>query len=161
MSSRVHFSLVLASVLFFAASGVESPAAQAAVRAIEDPRVERILTLVNAARSAAGCPPVAHDDRLALAATRHSQDMARRNYFAHRNPEGASAGDRIAAAGYRARMWGENIAAGEPSPDGVMRLWMNSAGHRSNILDCGYRHLGTGVAEGGYYRIYWTQNFAG
>ncbi len=84
--------------------------------------------------------------------------MAARDYFSHTSPEGGSAGDRITAAGYRWSTWGENIARGQQTPESVMDAWMNSPGHRANILNCDFKDLGVGVhiASGGPW---WTQNF--
>jgi uncharacterized protein YkwD len=62
-------------------------------------------------------------------------------------------------AGYDGRMMGENIAAGQTSAAAVMDAWMNSPGHRANILNCGYREIGVGLYRGGSMRFYWTQNF--
>ncbi len=87
--------------------------------------------------------------------------MAAQNYFDHTALDGRSPGDRIAAAGYEAWSWGENIAAGYTSPQSVVDGWMNSPGHRANILNSGFCDIGVGYAYDGesHYRYYWTQNF--
>ena len=120
-----------------------------------------MLRLVNAERSRAGCRLLTVNSALTKAARAHSTDMARKNYFSHTSLDGRSAVDRMRAAGYSGRMMGENIAAGQPTAASVVKAWMNSPGHRANILNCGYRYLGVGHATGGYYGNYWTQNFGG
>ena len=85
--------------------------------------------------------------------------MIDRNFFDHYNPDSASPFDRMKAAGIRYTMAAENIAAGYPSPESVVEGWMNSPGHRANILS-GNKYLGVGLALGGGYGYYWTQCFA-
>ena len=84
--------------------------------------------------------------------------MAAQGYFSHTGLDGSSPGDRARAAGFSGGGIGENIAAGYGSPEAVMAGWMNSSGHRANILNCGYRLLGVGYAAQGNH---WTQMFAG
>ena len=116
-----------------------------------------MLALVNAERSAAGCAPVTADAGLAAVARAHSADMRDRAFFDHVNPDGLDPFERAeAAAQTNARA--ENIAYGEPDPAAVMTAWMDSSGHRANILDCGLRALGVGVAEGPA-GPWWTQLF--
>ncbi|WP_231950359.1 CAP domain-containing protein [Allokutzneria albata] len=111
--------------------------------------------LVNHARAEAGCPALRIDERLANAAQRHSADMAERNYFSHTSPDGASFVDRARAAGYP-RPGGENIAKGQRSAEQVMESWMQSSGHRANILNCRFTALGMGLDTRGWV---WTQVF--
>jgi uncharacterized protein YkwD len=125
-----------------------------------DPNVETaVLTLVNQERAKGGCQPVTADSRLATAARLHSEDMAARNFFDHTNPDGVSFAKRINNAGYQWSGAGENIAKGQATPAAVMESWMNSPGHRANILNCGFKQLGVGVAYQGRSPI-WTQDFA-
>lgn len=133
-----------------------------------DPTVaDQVLALVNSERARAGCRPVTLDARLSAAALAHSQDMASNNYFDHTGADGSSAADRVTRAGYDWSMTGENIAAGYDSPAEVMAGWMDSPGHRANILNCQYAHMGLGyVYEAGDsfpgpygYSHYWTQAF--
>ncbi|MBP2473204.1 uncharacterized protein YkwD [Crossiella equi] len=133
-----------------------APSAQAVQGAAED-----ILALTNAERAKAGCPALTLNAALGKAAGGHSADMAQRNFFDHVNPDGAGPVQRATAAGYRYRMLGENIYAGRRDARSAMTAWMNSAGHRRNILNCGYRELGVGYADraGSRYRYYWTQVF--
>ncbi len=119
-----------------------------------------MLTIVNAERAKAGCPAVTADDRLTVAARAHSADMAARNYFSHTTPEGVQFATRITEAGYRWSGAGENIAKGQRTPQAVMTSWMNSAGHKANILNCGFQNLGVGVAADATGALLWTQDFA-
>ncbi len=114
-----------------------------------------VVRLVNAERARAGCDAVETDPRLAEAAQRHSDDMARRGYFSHDSPEGESFDRRIREAGYP-RPGAENIAMGQSSAKAVMDAWMDSPGHRRNILNCDLSAIGVGVTTSGWY---WTQDF--
>ncbi len=116
-----------------------------------------MLDLVNQARAQAGCGAVTADPALAAVARDHSADMRDRGYFSHTTPEGLSPFDRAGAAGISyARA--ENIAYGQRDAAAVMDAWMNSPGHRANILDCSLSRLGVGVAEGPG-GPWWTQLF--
>ncbi|WP_409461981.1 CAP domain-containing protein [Amycolatopsis sp. GA6-003] len=115
----------------------------------------QVIALVNDERDKAGCDPVTEEAHLDQAAQGHSDDMSQRGYFSHDTPEGESFADRITAAGYP-KPGAENIAKGATSADQVMRMWMNSSGHRKNILNCSLTKLGVGVAKDGWY---WTQDF--
>ena len=117
-----------------------------------------VLDLTNAERAANGCPALAADPRLAQAARGHSADMAAQDYFDHRSRDGRGFADRVKAAGHPAP-GAENIAAGQRTPEAVVKGWMDSPGHRANILNCKLKSLGVGMARGGSYGIYWTQNF--
>jgi uncharacterized protein YkwD len=85
--------------------------------------------------------------------------MAARGYFSHTTPDGVTFSTRISNAGYQWSMAAENIAKGQPTPAAVMQAWMNSAGHRTNILNCGYRNLGVGLAYDASRTPVWTQDF--
>jgi uncharacterized protein YkwD len=108
-----------------------------------------------------GCPALTIDADLVKAAQAHSADMAQRNYFSHSGLDGSSFVDRIRAAGFSGSPGGENIAAGYPTPSMVMAGWMDSSGHRANILNCAFRTIGVGYAEdaSSKYNQYWTQDF--
>ncbi|MER6678253.1 sigma-70 family RNA polymerase sigma factor [Streptomyces sp. NPDC000983] len=120
--------------------------------------VAQVVALVNEERANAGCGPLAEDSLLNEAALGHSEDMDARDFFDHTNPDGADPGQRITAAGYRWSTYGENIAMGQQTPAAVMESWMNSPGHRANILNCSFKDIGVGVhdAPGGPW---WTQAF--
>lgn len=116
-----------------------------------------VVELTNAERVAEGCAELRPDDRLREAALAHSSDMAERDYLSHVSPEGDGPGDRAAAAGYQ-RWSGENIARGYATAEDVVDGWMDSEGHRKNILSCDSAAIGVGVAEGDQ-GPYWTQLF--
>ncbi|MFF3321002.1 CAP domain-containing protein [Streptomyces sp. NPDC002889] len=116
-----------------------------------------VLKLVNDEREKVGCSPVKADPGLAKLADAFSVDMAERGFFDHTNPDGATPWDRAAKAGVT-NLGGENIARGQADAAAVMDAWMNSEGHRQNILNCDYKTLGVGVfmGDGGPW---WTQDF--
>ncbi|MGW7400778.1 sigma-70 family RNA polymerase sigma factor [Streptomyces cyaneofuscatus] len=118
----------------------------------------QVLQIVNTERAKEGCGPVTSNDLLATAAQRHSADMASRDYFSHTSPDGTDPGDRITAAGYRWSTYGENIAKGQRTPADVMRAWMDSPGHRANILNCSFKEMGIGKVDSGGGPV-WTQKF--
>lgn len=118
----------------------------------------QVIALVNTERAAAGCGPLKDNAQLRTAAQGHSDDMARRDFFSHTNPDGADPGKRTTAAGYRWSTYGENIAKGQQTPAQVMDSWMKSQGHRENILNCSFKDLGVGIHQGDG-GPWWTQNF--
>ena len=115
----------------------------------------QIVSLVNNERADAGCDPVTEEPHLDTAAQKHSDDMSARDYFSHDTPEGVHFDERIRDAGY-SKPGAENIAKGATSAAQVMEMWMNSSGHRANILNCSLTKLGVGVTKSGWY---WTQDF--
>jgi uncharacterized protein YkwD len=117
-----------------------------------------VLDLVNEARSEAGCAALRMDDTLTAAAQGHAEDMAAEGYFSHSSQDGRSPFDRMTAAGYDYRAAGENIARGQPDADAVMAAWMDSPGHRQNILNCDFEDLGVGYVQGSG-GPWWVQNF--
>lgn len=118
----------------------------------------QVLQIVNTERAKEGCGPVTSNDLLATAAQRHSADMAAQDYFSHTSLDGRDPGDRITAAGYRWSTYGENIAKGQRTPADVMESWMNSPGHRANILNCSFKEMGIGKVDSGGGPV-WTQKF--
>ncbi|MFD8223083.1 CAP domain-containing protein [Streptomyces massasporeus] len=118
----------------------------------------QVLTLVNKERAAAGCSPVTANDRLTRAADDYSDVMASSGVMSHTGPDGSTMTTRVEAAGYQWSTLGENIAQGQADAASVMKSWMNSPGHRANILNCSFKELGVGVhfGDGGPW---WTQNF--
>jgi uncharacterized protein YkwD len=137
---------------------VSTPApAPAPVAPAADSAEAQVLALVNDQRAAAGCGAVTADDKLAAVARAHSEDMRDRGFFSHVNPDGLDPFQRAERAGITARA--ENIARGQQDAAAVMDAWMNSAGHRANILNCDLTRLGVGIAEGSG-GPWWTQLFA-
>jgi uncharacterized YkwD family protein/spore coat assembly protein SafA len=125
------------------------------VKAIE----AQVVELVNRQRAANGLKPLKLNWELARVARYKSMDMRDRNYFSHTSPTYGSPFDMIKAFGIRYSAAAENIAAGQKTAQEVMNSWMNSAGHRSNILSASYTEIGVGYASGGKYGHYWTQMF--
>jgi hypothetical protein len=120
-----------------------------------------VLDLVNLERAAEGLAPLSYDARLAAAARGHSEDMGLQDYFSHTSLDGRTVSDRISDAGYTWNFIGENIAAGQPTPEAVIDSWMSSSGHRANILNPNFCDIGVGYAyvAASTYRHYWTQDF--
>ncbi|MCZ1012481.1 CAP domain-containing protein [Streptomyces lydicus] len=120
---------------------------------------QKIVELVNAQRAQHGCGPLTVDSHLQAAAQAHSDDMAARNYYEHNTPEGVDPGTRMTKAGFAWSSWAENIFKSPKDPATAMKGWMESPGHRDNILNCSYKSTGVGVnlsANGPW----WTQDFA-
>lgn len=123
---------------------------------------KRVLELVNEERAKRGLSALKWSNELASVARAHSKDMHERSFFSHTNPDGKSPFDRIKAAGISYSYAAENIAAGQATPEAVVEGWMNSQGHRENILNAKLKYLGVGFYEAaGGYKYYWTQNFTG
>ncbi|WP_330234648.1 CAP domain-containing protein [Streptomyces sp. NBC_00566] len=118
--------------------------------------VARVVELVNAERAKVGCSPVQLNSTLSKAAQDHSADMAAHNTMSHTGSDGSDPGSRITAAGYQWSAYGENVAYGYSTPEQVMAGWMDSPGHRENILNCSFKEIGVGLAQPGSY---WTQDF--
>ncbi len=129
-------------------------------------RVRReILGRVNEIRTANGQPPLASESRLDLAAHRHAHDLFAQDYYSHKSLDGSNVRDRAVAAGFpRKPAISENLAKGLFSPAEVVDRWMNSRGHRKNILSDRFTRLGSGVAFGEVNKrveVVWVQVFAG
>ncbi|MEU9007425.1 CAP domain-containing protein [Streptomyces sp. NPDC048551] len=131
------------------------PSAPAGSETLSGPQAE-VLALVNKERAAVGCPVLTVNAKLTKAAQDHSADMAAHNNMSHTGSDGSDPGARITRAGYEWRTYGENVAYGYASAAQVMEGWMNSPGHKRNILDCSYKEIGIGLAQPGQY---WTQDF--
>lgn len=121
-----------------------------------------ILTLVNVERQKAGLKPLVLDSQLTQVARLKSRDMHDAGYFSHTSPTYGSPFDMMSHFGITYRAAGENIAVGQKDGDAVMQAWMNSPGHRANILNPNYTHIGIGafVSADGYH-TYFTQEFTG
>lgn len=124
-----------------------------------NPLIQEVLNIVNQERQRGGISPLRLHSRLNAAAQAHSNDMARNNFMGHTGSDGSSFVDRMKRHGYNFRRGAENVAAGQSSARDVMNSWMNSFGHRRNILNGNYRDIGIAYARGGRYGIYWTQVF--
>jgi uncharacterized protein YkwD len=159
------FSLVraLAGALVLAHPLVQSAApAAAAAEAPSDTSaaIPRVVELTNIERGKSGLAPLAFNPQLSQAAQRYSEVLSRDACFAHTCGPVPDMANRIDQAGYGG--WtaiGENIAAGYQTPEAVVAGWMQSPGHRANILSPNYREIGVGLAGGGKFGAYWTQEF--
>jgi uncharacterized protein YkwD len=130
----------------------------------------QVLAAVNAVRADAGCPALRVNAQLAAAARSHATAMAKQNFFSHNSKNGGKFGARFKAQGYRYRAAAENIAAGQKTAGAVMDVWLHSAGHRKNILDCSMTETGIAVVyqpddaplsgQKYAYKYYWVQDFA-
>jgi uncharacterized YkwD family protein len=119
-----------------------------------------ILKQVNTERANAGLAPLTIDMRLVQTARAKSQDMIDNGYFDHNSPDLGSPFDQMKRAGISYNHAGENIA-GNSSAVRAMEDWMNSPGHRANILNPDFTHIGIGVVDGGPYGKMLTQHFIG
>ncbi|MFD7748408.1 CAP domain-containing protein [Streptomyces sp. NPDC059698] len=117
----------------------------------------QVLALVNQERAKAGCSPLSTSAPLTSLAQDFSEDMAARGFFDHTDPDGDTPWDRAAQAGVQG-LGAENIARGQAGPQEVMDAWMNSEGHRTNVLNCDYKTIGIGVQEGPE-GPWWVQSF--
>jgi uncharacterized protein YkwD len=144
----------------FAGAGPSAPGANASatVAAIE----EGIRNCANRNRRARGLAPLASGVPLNRAAQLHAANMARRGFFDHTDPQGRGPSERVAIfdRGDRFHLVGENIGAGYDSAAAACRGWMGSPGHRRNVLNPDYTHIGGGFAHGGAYGRYYVQVLA-
>jgi len=143
---------MLAAILTGFAGCVSSPTGDAETRA---------FGLVNQERTKAGLPPLAMDEAVRKVARTHSEDMVKRHFASHDNPDGQSPSQRLDAAGIPYASAGENIAWNDfPNPAGeALRAWMGSAEHSQNILRPEFTRTGMGVAPDGAGGYYFTQVF--
>lgn len=117
---------------------------------------QEVIRLTNVERQKAGLKPLTEDWELSRVARHKSNDMAQNNYFSHTSPTYGSPFNMMKAYGITYRAAGENIAKGQRTPQQVVNAWMNSSGHRANILNANFTHIGVGYDKNGHY---WTQMF--
>ena len=120
---------------------------------------QKVVELVNVERQKAGLPALTLDSKISNVARAKSKDMAVNNYFAHQSPTYGSAGDMLNQFGIKWSAWGENIAYGQNTPEIVVNAWMNSPGHKANILSSNFGKIGVGYVVDSNGRPYWTQVF--
>jgi len=119
---------------------------------------QEVIRLVNEKRAQNGVKPLTYNWELSRVARYKSQDMKDNRYFSHTSPVYGSPFQMMKSFGIGYRTAGENIAKGQTTPQAVVNAWMNSAGHRANILNASFTEIGVGyVADGSY----WTQMFIG
>ncbi len=136
------------------ASQKPSQGVTGSVRAYE----QEVVRLVNAERAKAGLAPLSESAELSSVARMKSQDMHDQGYFDHNSPTYGTPFQLMRSQGIRYRTAGENIAMGYRTPEAVVSAWMNSPGHRANILGASYTTIGVGYVASGNY---WTQHFIG
>ncbi|OWZ24098.1 SCP-like extracellular protein [Phytophthora megakarya] len=121
-----------------------------------------MLNAVNKERTAHGLPKLCKNRKLQEAAQAHSADMARRSFLSHTGSDGSTMASRVRAAGYRWTSLAENVAAGQSTVSSVMASWMQSSGHRANILSAKNKMFGCSYSysSSSKYKYYWTQDFA-
>ncbi|MEI2583612.1 CAP domain-containing protein [Scytonema sp. PRP1] len=115
---------------------------------------QQVFELTNQERAKNGLSPLKANAELNYAADKYAEEMSKRGVLSHTGPDGSKPWDRAEAVGYEARMMGENIAAGQRTPEQVVKGWMDSPGHRANILRSQYTDIGVG-----FYNNYWVQGF--
>ncbi|MDF9761024.1 putative YkwD family protein [Peribacillus simplex] len=119
---------------------------------------QEVVKLTNAEREKQGLAALKIDTKLSKVARIKSQDMKDKNYFDHNSPTYGSPFDMMKQFGISYTSAGENIAQGQQTPEEVVQAWMNSEGHRENIMNPNFTHIGVGYVASGNY---WTQQFIG
>jgi len=120
---------------------------------------KQVVDLVNAERAKNGLSALTLDSSVSNVARTKSKDMATNNYFSHTSPTYGGAGDMLKQFGIKYTAYGENIASGQKTPQEVVTAWMNSSGHRANILASDFTKIGVGYATDSSGKAYWTQMF--
>lgn len=161
ISTPEHFATI-AMGLMYPIVYTEFPAApkltDAQIKQVAIAYEKENFDLLNVARQRAKLPVLTWDEQVAVVARAHSNDMAQHNYFSHNSPTTGSPFDRLKKAGIRYSYAGENIAYGQLDGIEVHMGWMNSSGHRQNLLNQNYKQLGVGVVIKAGQPFY-TQNF--
>jgi uncharacterized YkwD family protein/spore coat assembly protein SafA len=125
------------------------------VKALE----QQVIDLVNRQRASAGLTQLKANWELSRVARYKSQDMINKKYFAHESPTYGSPFRMMETFGIKFSAAGENIAYGQKTPAEVMKSWMNSPGHKANIMSAVYNEIGVGAAKAANGTLYWTQQF--
>jgi len=121
---------------------------------------QHVVDLTNARRAQYGLPALSVNGALTNAAQAHSADQAAVRRMSHAGTDGSDVSARLDRVGYAYSAWGENVAAGYGDAGGVMNGWMNSSGHRANILNGNYTQIGIGLAYSANGTPYWTMDLA-
>lgn len=129
------------------------------IKEVESNEALEVLRLVNQERKKQGLNELVLNHTLNGIATKKAEDMRDNNYFSHQSARYGSPFEMLQSFGVKYSSAGENIAAGQKTAQQVMNDWMNSSGHRANILNNNYTELGVGYVEGGTYGTYWVQLF--
>ena len=135
-----------------AGNGTETPSDSSSL-------VKEVIRLVNVERTKVGLPSLTESSELNNVADIKSKDFVSNNYFAHNSPTYGTPFEMLRSFGVSFTAAGENIASGQKTAADVMNSWMNSSGHRANILNTSYNKIGVGVAKDSSGNTYWTQMF--
>ncbi|MCD8180151.1 MAG: CAP domain-containing protein [Firmicutes bacterium] len=141
------------------AAPTTEPTAAPTAAPTESDMEQEVFELVNEVRAENGLSALTWAEDLAEIARAHSADMINRGFFSHTNPDGESPFDRLKSNGISYRAAAENIACGQRTAEAVMESWMNSSGHRANILSSSVKEIGIGAAKDSQGIVYWTQLF--
>ncbi len=142
-------------------AGTTGPAGTSGTVSSVNSMEKQVVSLTNSERKAAGLGSLTLDSQLSKLARMKAEDMAKKGYFSHTSPTYGSAFDMMKKYGVSYRTAGENIAKGQKTAESVMKGWMNSSGHRANILSSAYTHIGVGYAKDSRGNTYWVQMFKG
>jgi uncharacterized protein YkwD len=118
-----------------------------------DPVIQEYLRLVNAKRRSVGCPELEWDNQVARVALKHCADMVSRNFFNHINPDGRDPFGRLHDSSVAFSAAAENIALGAKTGRQAFETWLNSPGHRKNMLDCRFTRHGVACVDGRWTHI--------
>ena len=154
------------NVVLIVASAFLALATPASVAASTE---QAVLEAINTVRAKAGCEPLKFNAKLMAAAKLHARNMAEKDFFGHTGKDGRGFAARIRNQGYKYRFAAENIAAGQPTVQRAVKAWLDSPGHRRNILNCKFRETGIAMVyqpddrplrgQSGSLRYYWVQEF--
>ncbi len=163
LPSRRLFWLVVTALLMslWVTSGLakDKPATDKDKPAFELSKEEQaLLDLTNKERAKAELPPLKANEKLFKAARAHTENMAKQNKLDH-TLDDKGPGDRLKDVGYEHAGWGENVAGGPRTPEEAVETWMNSEGHKANILNPNFKEIGLGIAKSGDGGMYYTQVF--
>ncbi|QUG43922.1 hypothetical protein KD050_20350 [Psychrobacillus sp. INOP01] len=137
---------------------VKEPTEEAKEEVKVTSEIQQVVDLTNKERAKAGLKALQIDTKLTQSAQAKSQDMKNKNYFSHTSPTYGSPFDQMKSFGVTYKSAAENIAMGQRTPAEVVDAWMKSPGHKANIMNASYTHIGVGLSDSGYY---WTQQFIG
>lgn len=140
---------------FYIPNDINGTNASNEITALED----EVIRLVNVERAKSGHSALAKNKEVSNVARIKSNDFINNNYFAHNSPTYGTPFEMLESFGIPFTAGAENIASGQRNPAEVMKFWMNSAGHRSNILNSTYNQIGVGVARDRNGNLFWTQIF--
>lgn len=165
MKTLLLLTMIASTLSFTVPSFMGLPTGKEQTPSSDSQMEQEVLALVNNIRRSRQLPALASSTQLTQAARYHAKDMSVDDYFDHSSHDRTASGAKQKVCNFDQRLrqfvpniggtWGENIAWGNPDAKSVVRAWMQSPGHRKNILNANYRYLGVGYVDG-----YWVQDFA-